>query len=417
MSEAHDHRQIARDQQLFHFQEEAPGMVFWHARGLALCHVLERAARSVLQAQDYAEVRSPQLMRQPIWEASGHWQHFAEGMFKLEEDDGRGLALRPVNCPGHVQIYRNALRSYRELPLRLAEFGVVHRKEPSGALQGLFRLRQFMQDDGHIFCRPEQVAAELSAFCQSLRDFYRAFDFVDLSVGLSLRPPERIGSDAQWDVAERALAVAAAELGLPVIEQPGEGAFYGPKLEFKLRDRLARVWQCGTIQLDFAMPERFELEYVDADGQRRRPAMLHRALYGSVERFLGVLLEHHEGRLPPWLAPEQARVFALSPAEHDYGRALCAALRRAGLRASLDEADERLGSRVARARSALVPYLLVLGEREARERSVSSRAVSLRSSSAGQRDSEAQQRCSVEQAVAKVADACRPPPGICDLLD
>jgi threonyl-tRNA synthetase len=289
---------------------------------------------------------------------------------------------------------------------------VVHRKEPSGALQGLFRLRQFMQDDGHIFCRPEQVAAELSMFCQSLRDFYRAFGFVDLSVGLSLRPPERIGSDAQWDMAERALAVAAAELGLPVIEQPGEGAFYGPKLEFKLRDRLSRVWQCGTIQLDFAMPERFELEYVDADGQRRRPAMLHRALYGSVERFLGVLLEHHEGRLPPWLAPEQVRVFALSPAQHDYARVLCAALRRAGLRASLDAADERLGSRVARARSALVPYLLVLGEREARERSVS-----LRSAPAGQRDREAQQLCSFEQAVAKVADACHPPPGIGDLVD
>jgi threonyl-tRNA synthetase len=409
MSEANDHRQIARDQQLFHLQDEAPGMVFWHARGLALCRALESAARSVLRAQGYAEVRSPQLLRQPIWEASGHWQHFAEGMFKLQEDDGRGLALRPVNCPGHAQIYRSALRSYRELPLRLAEFGVVHRKEPSGALQGLFRLRQFMQDDGHIFCRPEQVAGELSAFCRSLRDFYRAFGFAELAVGLSLRPPERIGSDAQWDLAESALARAAAELGVPVLQQPGEGAFYGPKLEFKLRDRLLRIWQCGTIQLDFAMPERFDLSYVDADGQRRRPVMLHRALYGSVERFLGVLLEQHGGRLPAWLAPEQARVFALGAEQQGYARSLCAALCRAGLRASVDAAEERLGARIAEARRLLIPCLLVVGAREANERSVSLRF-------AGPQR-EAQQSHSLEQAVDQVASACQPPPGIGELAD
>jgi threonyl-tRNA synthetase len=329
-------------------------------------------------------------------------------MFKLQEDDGRGLALRPVNCPGHAQIYRSELRSYRELPVRLAEFGVVHRKEPSGALQGLFRLRQFMQDDGHIFCRPEQVAAELGAFCQSLRDFYRAFGFSALSVGLSLRPPERIGSDAQWDVAVRALALAAAELGLPVIEQPGEGAFYGPKLEFKLRDRLGRVWQCGTIQLDFAMPERFDLEYVDAAGQRCRPVMLHRALYGSVERFLGVLLEQHEGSLPAWLLPEQVRVLPVSPAQHEYAREVSAALRRAGLRASVAAAAERLGGRIAQARRLQVPFLLVVGEREARERSVSVRAES---------EQEEQVICSLEQAVAQVAGRCRPPSGIGELAD
>lgn len=413
MSEANDHRQIARDQELFHFQEEAPGMVFWHSRGLGLCHALEGAARAVLRAQGYAEVRSPQLLRQPIWEASGHWQHFAEGMFKLEEDDGRGLALRPVNCPGHAQIYRSALRSYRELPLRLAEFGVVHRKEPSGALQGLFRLRQFMQDDGHIFCRPEQVAAELSAFCLALRDFYRAFGFAELSVGLSLRPAQRIGSDAQWDRAERELREAAGALGLPVIEQPGEGAFYGPKLEFKLRDSLARIWQCGTIQLDFAMPERFDLLYVDADGQRRRPVMLHRALYGSVERFLGVLLEHYAGRLPAWLAPEQARVIALGPAQQGHARALCSALRRAGLRASVDAAEERLGSRIARARQLHLPFALVVGEREARDHSVSVRNLA---AAPGERK-EPNEQHGFEHAVAHVAEACRPPSALGELSD
>lgn len=397
MSEAKDHRQIAREQDLFHFQEEAPGMVFWHARGLALCQSLEGAARSVLHAQHYAEVRSPQLLRQPIWEQSGHWQHFSEGMFKLHEDDGRGLALRPVNCPGHAQIYRSALRSHRDLPLRFAEFGVVHRKEPSGSLQGLFRLRQFMQDDGHVFCRPEQVAEELSAFCRSLRVFYRCFGFDDLVVGLSGRPPERLGSDSSWDVAEQALAQAARELGVPVLDQPGEGAFYGPKLEFKLRDRQGRVWQCGTIQLDFAMPERFDLEYVDADGQRRRPVMLHRALYGSVERFLGILLEHYGAELPAWLAPEQARVFALSSAELEYARSLCAALRRAGVRASLDAQNERLGSRIALARQAAVPYLLCVGAREAAARAVSVRR-------AEQRD-----ELGLEQAVQELGARCAPP--------
>jgi threonyl-tRNA synthetase len=398
MSEAIDHRDLARDQDLFHFQEEAPGMVFWHARGLALCRSLEQAARAVVEP-DYAEVRSPQLMRQPIWEASGHWQHFAEGMFKLEEDDGRGLALRPVNCPGHAQIYRSALRSHRDLPLRLAEFGVVHRKEPSGALHGLFRLRQFMQDDGHIFCRPEQVAAELERFCRSLQLFYRGCGFAELAVGLSRRPPERLGSDGNWDAAEQALERAARGLGVEFIDQPGEGAFYGPKLEFKLRDRQARIWQCGTIQLDFAMPERFELEYVDAGGQRRRPVMLHRALYGSVERFLGILLEHYQGRLPAWLAPEQARVFALSAGELEPARALCAALRAAGLRASLDSSEDRLGSRIARTRQLAVPFLLCIGAREAQARSVSVRQ--------GEQRSE----LGIERAVSELAAACAPPFG------
>lgn len=371
MLDQHDHRQIAKDQRLLHFQDEAPGMVFWHPRGLELFRCLERAARVELARHDYREVRTPELMRQPIWELSGHWQHFDEGMFKLEEDDGRGVALRPVNCPGHVQIFRQEIRSYRELPLRLAEFGVVHRKEPSGALQGLFRLREFTQDDGHVFCRPDQLLPELSRFCRALQAFYRRFGFDELLVGLSTRPPSRIGDDASWDRAEAALAAAANELGVPVLEQPGEGAFYGPKLEFKLRDRLARVWQCGTIQVDFAMPERFELVYTDSDGERRRPVMLHRALYGSVERFIGVLLEHHAGRLPAWLAPEQAHVLPVSAQQVEYAGELARALRRAQVRVVLTDASERLAARVAEARRSGACFVLVVGPREAASREVS----------------------------------------------
>jgi threonyl-tRNA synthetase len=371
MLDENDHRQIARDQKLLHFQDEAPGMVFWHPRGLALFESLASAARRELRAHGYREVRTPELMRQPIWESSGHWQHFDEGMFKLQEDDGRGLALRPVNCPGHVQLYRQELRSYRELPMRLAEFGVVHRKEPSGALQGLFRLREFTQDDGHVFCRPDQLLEELVRFCGSIGGFYRRFGFAEVLAGLSTRPAARIGGDADWDRAEAALLEAMNVLGMPVVEQPGEGAFYGPKLEFKLKDRLGRIWQCGTIQADFAMPERFGLVYTDSDGVRRRPVMLHRALYGSVERFLGVLLEHHGGKLPAWLAPEQAHVVPVNDAELDYARELAEALEARGVRAVLTDPAERLASRVVEARRLAVPFVLVVGPREVSARTIS----------------------------------------------
>jgi threonyl-tRNA synthetase len=405
MLDRNDHRQIAKDQKLLHFQDEAPGMVFWHPRGLELFRCLERAARDELSLHGYREVRTPELMRQAIWELSGHWQHFDEGMFRLQEDDASGIALKPVNCPGHVQIYRQEIRSYRDLPLRLAEFGVVHRKEPSGALQGLFRLREFTQDDGHVFCRPDQLLAELSRFCRSLQAFYRRFGFDDLIVALSTRPPARIGDDASWDRAEAALASAASELGLPVLEQPGEGAFYGPKLEFQLRDRLRRVWQCGTIQVDFAMPERFELVYADSDGERRRPVMLHRALYGSVERFIGVLLEHHQGRLPAWLAPEQAHVLPVTASEAEYAEELARALRQNQVRVVLTDASERLASRVAEARRAGAAFVLVVGssERASREVSVSSWG----DGSPGR----AAERAAFDAAVARVSRAARPPAG------
>jgi threonyl-tRNA synthetase len=402
MLDPNDHRQIAKDQKLLHFQDEAPGMVFWHPRGLELFRCLEHAAREELARHDYREVRTPQLMRHPIWQLSGHWQHFDEGMFKLEEDDAVGIALRPVNCPGHVQIYRQEIRSYRDLPLRLAEFGVVHRKEPSGALSGLFRLREFTQDDGHVFCRPDQLLPELARFCRSLRVFYRRFGFDELIVGLSTRPPSRIGDDASWDRAEAALASAASELGLPVIDQPGEGAFYGPKLEFKLRDRLGRVWQCGTIQVDFAMPERFELAYTDSNGERRRPVMLHRALYGSVERFIGVLLEHHGGKLPAWLAPEQAHVLPVSENEAEYAAELARALRQRQVRVVLTEARDRLASRVAEARRAGAAFMLVVGPLERASREVS---ISLAGGSAASRGS----RAAFDATVERVSRAAEPP--------
>lgn len=401
MFDPSDHRYIAQAQDLFHFQDEAPGMAFWHPRGLALYRALEHAARHELERGGYQEVKTPELMRQPVWESSGHWQHFSEGMFKLEEDDGRGLALRPVNCPGHAQLFLQGVRSYRDLPLRWAEFGVVHRKEPSGALAGLFRLREFTQDDGHIFCRPEQLADELLAFCRALVAFYRDFGFEPPRVGLSTRPPQRFGDDAHWDEAERALAQAAERAGMPAELQPGEGAFYGPKLEFKLEDRQGRIWQCGTIQCDFVMPERFQLEYVDAGGEKRRPVMLHRALYGSLERFLGVLLEHHAGKLPVWLAPEQARILPVNLAEQGYAAELLAALQAAGVRASLAHASERLGSRISSARAAAVPFVLVVGAREAPAREVS---VNLEGKS---------ERRTFDQIVAELAAAAAQPQRVC----
>jgi threonyl-tRNA synthetase len=377
MLNRHDHRQIAREQKLLHFQDEAPGMVFWHPRGLALLRELERAARRELERHGYCEVRTPEVLQNVVWQRSGHARHFVEGMFPIdtappERESEHALALRPVNCPGHVQIYAQELRSYRDLPMRLAEFGVVHRREPSGALSGLFRLREFTQDDGHVFCRPDQARDELVRFCSSLRAFYRRFGFEDVIVGWSTRPADRLGDDASWDRAELMLREAAGAAGFDVVEQAGEGAFYGPKLEFKLRDRQARVWQCGTIQADFAMPERFGLSYVDSDGQRRRPVMLHRALYGSLERFLGVLLEHHAGKLPAWLAPEQAHVLAVSADEASAARQLVERLRRLDVRAVLTDPEQRVAARVQDARRAGVPFVLVVGARE-----VSSGAVSV----------------------------------------
>jgi threonyl-tRNA synthetase len=367
-----DHRQLGQRLDLFHFQDEAPGMVFWHPRGLVLYRLLEEVIRRHLRADEYREVRTPQLLRQPIWEASGHWQNFAEDMF-LVDADGRRAALKPVSCPGHLQLLRHANASYRDLPMRIAEFGLVHRNEPSGSLLGLFRLRQFTQDDGHIFCAAVEVEAEVARFAAGLRSFYSAFGFADVSVALSTRPEKRAGDDALWERAESMLAEAARGAGLAFAMQVGQGAFYGPKLEFALRDRLGRAWQCGTIQLDFVLPERFDVHYVDGDGARRRPVMLHRALLGSLERFLGILLEQSGGVLPAWLAPVQLQVVTVAAEHADYAREVARAARLAGLRVEIDARPETLSRKVLAAHADGIPYLAVIGQREAASGSVTIR--------------------------------------------
>lgn len=355
-----DHRALGHRLGLFHLQEAAAGSVFWHPRGLQLVRALEEHIRRVVHRQGYREVRSPQVLAQPIWERSGHWSVFRQGMLVVE---GEARALKPVSCPGHMELVRRMAPSWSELPLRIAEFGLVHRDEPSGALHGLFRLRQFVQDDGHVFCREDQVGAELILFVRSLRSLYASLGFDDVRVAFSGRPSQRLGDDAVWDRAEAVLADAARSAGLAWSEQPGEGAFYGPKLEFVLRDRLGRAWQCGTIQVDLVLPERFDLAFPDGVGGRHRPIVLHRALLGSLERFLGILLEHHRGRLPAWIAPEQVVVASLERGS-PHARAALHALEEAGVRARLDDRDQALSKKVADAHRLAVPFLVAAGPRD-----------------------------------------------------
>ena len=369
-------------------------MVFWHPRGFRTLRALEALIRRHAEADGFAEVRTPQLLRQPIWEASGHWQHFRENMFLLADD---ALAVKPVSCPGHLEILRRRAPSYRELPLRYAELGLVHRSEPSGTLHGLFRLRQFTQDDGHVFCTAEQVQAEVARFCRSLSLLYRALGFERVEVSFASRPDQRAGSDEVWDQAEDMLQKAAASAGLVPEHAPKAGAFYGPKLEFALPDRLGRRWQCGTIQLDLVLPERFDVDYVDATGARVRPLMLHRATLGSLERFLGVVLEQHDGRLPGWLAPDQVVVLPIEAAQHDYAKALEGELRHAGLRAVSDLRAETLARRVALAHESGIPYVAVVGRREGEARSVSLR------------HDDQQRVLPVSEAVRELLVACAPP--------
>jgi threonyl-tRNA synthetase len=358
-----DHRAIAARLDLLHFQEEAPGMAFWHPRGMTLYRLLEEAARGVTRAGGYQEVRTPQLLRRPIWERSGHWEHHAGAMFTVE-DGAASAALKPVSCPGHIQLVARQAPSWRDLPLRLAEMGNCHRDEESGALCGLLRLRQFTQDDGHIFCTLEQAVGEIAAFCAALPAFYRSFGFHDVALALATRPAERAGDDASWDRAESILAAAVERLGVPHRVQPGGGAFYGPKLEYVLHDRRGRAWQCGTIQLDLVLPARFDLHYVDAAGERRHPVMLHRALYGSIERFLAIVLEHHRGALPPWLAPEQVLVAPVSGDQAGYAATVAARLSAAGLRVRVD-GDGSLSRRIALAHHLGFPFVAVVGATEA----------------------------------------------------
>ncbi|MCY1015559.1 threonine--tRNA ligase [Pyxidicoccus sp. MSG2] len=396
MLDEHDHRSLGQRLDLFHLQEEAPGMVFWHPRGLMLYRLLEDHVRRRMQAEGYSEVRTPQVYAQPLWERSGHWENFRENMF-LVEDGERHLAMKPVSCPGHIELVQRMAPSYRDLPLRLGEFGLVHRSEPGGALHGLFRLRQFTQDDGHIFCAEEQVQQEVVRFARSLKDFYAGLGFDEVQVAFSSRPAQRAGSDESWDKAEAWLLSAAKEAGLECLMQPGQGAFYGPKLEFVLKDRLGRAWQCGTIQLDRVLPERFDLRYVDASGARVRPVMLHRALLGSLERFIGVLLEHHGGALPAWLAPEQVVVASVGEAARDYAERFAARLRESGCRARADVRGESLSRKIVDAHGAGAPWLVVVGARE-----VEAGGVRLR-----QRDG-AQKDLRWDDAVAELVAACRP---------
>jgi threonyl-tRNA synthetase len=372
-AERRDHRRLGRELDLFHLGEEAVGSVFWHPKGWTLFRVIEAYMRGRLDAAGYSEVKGPQLLDRSLWEATGHWENFRENMFVAESRDERVLAVKPMNCPGHVLIFANRLRSYRELPLRLAEFGSCHRNEPSGALHGIMRVRGFTQDDAHIFCTENQVTREAIAFCGLLLSIYRDFGFEDVEIKFADRPPQRIGGDAVWDRAERDLKAAVQQAGLAYAYSPGEGAFYGPKLEFHLRDALGRQWQCGTLQLDFMMPERLGAVYVGEDGGRHTPVMLHRAILGSMERFIGILIEHYAGRFPLWLAPIQIVVASITEEAADYAVEVVRECAAAGLRAVLDAGNEKISYKVREHSLAKVPILLVVGRREAATRAVALR--------------------------------------------
>ncbi|MCA1909159.1 MAG: threonine--tRNA ligase [Magnetospirillum sp.] len=372
-AEKRDHRRLGREMNLFHLQEEAVGSVFWHQKGWALYRTVEAYMRKRLEAENYQEVKTPQLVDFSLWEASGHADKFSESMFTIKTQDERHLAVKPMNCPCHVQIFRQGIKSYRDLPLRMAEFGSCHRYEPSGALHGIMRVRAFTQDDAHIFCTEDQITSETIAFCQLLKTVYQDFGFADVRVKFSDRPAKRAGSDETWDKAENALLEAAKAAGLETTLNPGEGAFYGPKLEFVLRDAIGRDWQCGTLQVDFVLPERLDASYTAEDGSRRRPVMLHRAVLGSFERFIGILIENFAGRFPLWLAPTQVVVATIVSDADDYAQHVAAKLKAAGLRVETDLRNEKINKKVAEHSGAKVPVLVVVGRREAEENTVALR--------------------------------------------
>jgi len=372
-AERRDHRRLGRELDLFHQQEEAVGSVFWHPKGWTLFRIIENYMRARLDKSGYQEVKGPQLLDRSLWEKTGHWDNFRDNMFIAESRDDRVLAVKPMNCPGHVLIFGNRLRSYRELPLRLAEFGSCTRNEPSGALHGIMRVRAFTQDDAHIFCAENQITGESIDFCRLLLAIYKDFGFEDVGIKFATRPEQRIGGDETWDHAEKSLSDAVKAAGLDFTLAPGEGAFYGPKLEFHLRDALGREWQCGTLQLDFMMPERLGASYVGEDGARHVPVMLHRAILGSMERFIGILIEHYAGRFPLWLAPVQAVVATITEDADSYAAEVAKICTEAGLRVTLDTGNETINYKVREHSLALVPVIIVVGKREAEGRSVSLR--------------------------------------------
>jgi threonyl-tRNA synthetase len=372
-AEKRDHRRIGKAQHLFHLQEEAPGMVFWHPKGWTLWQQIEQYLRRKLAAAGYQEIRTPLMMDRQLWERSGHWENYREHMFTTESEK-RDYAVKPMNCPGHVQVFNQGVKSYRDLPLRLAEFGACHRNEPSGALHGLMRVRGFTQDDAHIFCTESQIVSEVAAFNTLLREVYHDFGFTDLAVKLALRPGKRAGSDEIWDRAEEGLRTALAGADMNFEELPGEGAFYGPKVEYHVKDAIGRSWQCGTVQLDFVLPERLDAEYVAEDNSRKRPVMLHRAIVGSMERFIGILIEHHAGALPLWLSPVQAVVANITDRQDEFTRRVQVRLAESGIRAAADLRNEKIGFKIREHSMQRVPYLLIVGDREAEGGSVAVRA-------------------------------------------
>ena len=398
-AEKRDHRRLGREMGLYHFQEEAVGSVFWHPKGWTLYRTLESYIRRRLEKAGYVEVKTPQLIDRGLWEASGHWDKFREHMFTAKTDDDRILALKPMNCPGHVQIFRQGITSYRDLPLRMAEFGSCHRYEPSGALHGLMRVRAFTQDDAHIFCTANQITSETAAFCELLMSIYADCGFADVTVKFADRPPVRAGDDEVWSRAEAALVAAVEATGLEYAPNPGEGAFYGPKLEFVLRDAIGRDWQCGTLQVDFVLPERLDAAYVGEDGKKHRPVMLHRAILGSFERFIGILVEHFAGRLPMWLAPIQAVVATITSDADAWAKEVRSALDAVGIRAELDARNEKINYKVREHSLAKVPAILVVGRREVEKRRVALRSLG----------GKEQEDLALEEAVTRLADRCRSP--------
>ncbi len=396
-AEKRDHRRLGRIMDLFHFQEEAPGAVFWHPKGWSLFQNLIAYMRRRQNDAGYQEVSAPDLMDRSLWEASGHWEVFGQYMFACDMQDGRKYAIKPMNCPGHVQIYNQGIKSYRDLPYRLAEFGKCHRYEPSGALHGMMRVRAFTQDDAHIFCTPEQITSETIAVCELILGIYRDFGFDDVLIKYADRPEVRVGEDKVWDQAEAALIAGLESSGLDYTHNPGEGAFYGPKLEFVLMDAIGRDWQCGTHQVDLNMPERLGATYIGEDGQKHTPVMLHRAIFGSLERFIAILLEHHAGNLPLWLAPTQAKVLTITSDADDYALDVVSQLRDAGINADADLRNEKISYKVREHSVAKVPILMAVGQREVDEETVAIRRLG----------SKKQKVVSIVDAIAELADEIR----------
>ncbi|NKD77445.1 threonine--tRNA ligase [Haematospirillum sp. H1815] len=397
-AEKRDHRRLGKELDLFHFQSEAHGAVFWHPKGWSIYRTLQTYMRNRLEASGYVEVNTPQLVDSVLWEQSGHWGKYREHMFVTGSED-KTLAIKPMNCPCHIQIFRQGIKSYRDLPLRMAEFGSCHRNEPSGSLHGLMRVRAFTQDDAHIFCTDEQIESETRAFCDLLQSVYADFGFTEIKVKFSDRPENRAGSDDVWDRAEDALRRATAAAGLEALPNPGEGAFYGPKLEFVLRDAIGRDWQCGTLQVDYVLPERLDASYVAEDGSRQRPVMLHRAVLGSFERFVGILIENFAGRFPAWLAPVQVVVATITSDGNAWASEVLAALKERGIRADLDVRNEKINFKVREHSHAKVPWILVVGRREAEERTVALRCLG----------GQAQEVLALEAALVKIAGEARMP--------